>query len=209
MIASLALAMILPTKPAVQNQLIKVTFDQDLAAPAKGDEVAVLETSAGKIVVMFFPSVAPKHVENFKGLVKKGFYDGTRFHRCIPGFMIQGGDPISKDLDRIDYWGTGGPTNEDGSRLSVNAEFSELKHHRGVLSMARSQDPNSAGSQFFIMQSNYPSLDGQYSAFGKVVTGLEIVDKIIMSGSRENNGKVAKGSVITLNSAKLAKWPLE
>lgn len=209
MITSLALAMILPTNPVAQNQLIKVNFDQDYASPAKGDEVAVLETSAGKIVVMFFPTVAPKHVENFKNLVKKGFYDGTRFHRCIPGFMIQGGDPISKDLERFDYWGTGGPTSQDGKRQTVNAEFSELKHHRGVLSMARSSDPNSAGSQFFIMQTNYPSLDGQYSAFGKVVEGLEIVDKIVMTGSRENNGKVAKGSVITLNSAKLAKWPLE
>lgn len=207
--ASLALAMLLPTSQTPPQNLIKLTFDQELAAPVDGEEVAVLETTAGKVVVMFFPKVAPKHVDNFKGLIKKGFYDGTRFHRCIPGFMVQGGDPISKDLERFDYWGTGGPTSADGTRQTVNAEFSELKHLRGVLSMARSQDPNSAGSQFFIMQASYPSLDGQYSAFGKVVSGIEIVDKIVMSGSKENNGKVAKGSVVTLKSAKVSTWPLK
>lgn len=186
-------------------------IDQRTIAPQAGDEVGVLETTKGKIVVMFFPSVAPKHVENFIKLSKQGFYDGTRFHRCIPGFMVQGGDPNSRRMEASDMWGTGGPLDSQGNRLTVNAEFSDLKHLRGVLSMARSSDPNSAGSQFFIMVADYPSLDGKYSAFGKVVQGMDVVDEIVKTGSadRSANGKVAPKDAVEITKATIVKWPLQ
>jgi peptidyl-prolyl cis-trans isomerase B (cyclophilin B) len=136
------------------------------------NEVAVIKTSAGEMVVEFWPDVAPKHVENFKKLAKQGFYDGTAFHRIIKGFMIQGGDPNTKDPKKEDSYGMGGPG------YNVNAEFNERKHVRGVLSMARSQDPNSAGSQFFIMLGPAPSLDRQYTGFGKLIKGEEVLAKI-------------------------------
>jgi cyclophilin family peptidyl-prolyl cis-trans isomerase len=135
-------------------------------------EIAVFNTNHGVIKVGFFPDKAPKHVEAFKKLVKDGFYDGTKFHRVIPGFMIQGGDPNSKLPDRSRH-GTGGPG------YSLPAEFNDVKHERGVLSAARSSDPNSAGSQFFLMVANSPHLDRQYSAFGKVLEGMDVVDKIV------------------------------
>jgi peptidyl-prolyl cis-trans isomerase B (cyclophilin B) len=125
-------------------------------ADAKSDakEVAVLKTSAGEMVVEFWPEVAPKTVENFKTLAKKGFYDGTAFHRVIKGFMIQGGDPLTKDPAKEAMWGTGDPG------YKVKAEFNDRKHVRGVLSMARSQNPDSAGSQFFICHGDPSFLDG-------------------------------------------------
>jgi cyclophilin family peptidyl-prolyl cis-trans isomerase len=135
-------------------------------------DVAVLHTNLGDIVLRFFADKAPKHVENFKKLVTEGFYDGTKFHRVIPGFMIQGGDPNSKSDDRGRH-GTGGPG------YQINAEFNDTKHVRGILSAARSSDPNSAGSQFFIMVATSPHLDGQYTAYGEVVEGLDVVDKIV------------------------------
>ncbi len=183
------------------------SFFQD--KPAVGDEVAVLETSKGQVVLMFFPAVAPKHVENFKSLAKEGFYDGTRFHRCIANFMIQGGDPNSKDLSQSSSWGTGGKLNADGSRRTVNAEFNDTKHRRGVLSMARSSDPNSGGSQFFIMVADAPHLDRQYSAFGQVVSGMEVVDQIVLTGDSKANGRVAPEAAIVLKSVKIVKWPIE
>jgi len=140
---------------------------------AQTEEVAVFTTNHGEIVVEFFPDKAPKHVEAFKKLVSSGFYDGTRFHRVIPGFMIQGGDPNTKDVSKKHLWGTGDP----GYKLP--AEFNDVKHERGVLSAARSQDPNSAGSQFFLMVAYAPHLDRNYSAFGRVVSGMEAVDKIV------------------------------
>lgn len=176
--------------------------------PKDGDDVAILETSAGKIVVMFYPEKAPKHVENFKKLVAKGFYNGTRFHRCIPGFMIQGGDPKSKDLAKAGEWGTGGNM-EGGKEVTVPAEFNDIKHVPGILSMARSQNPDSASSQFFIMVAETPSLDGQYSAFGKVVSGQEVADKIVLIGDAGNNGAVEPAKAYVLKSAKLAKWPVK
>lgn len=136
-------------------------------------EVAVITTPHGEIVVKFFPELAPKHVESFKKLVKEGFYDGTAFHRVIPGFMIQGGDPNSKDPNNRAAHGTGGPG------YSIPAEFSDRKHTRGILSAARSQDPNSAGSQFFLCVADSPWLDNQYSIFGEVVSGMEAADKIV------------------------------
>jgi len=126
----------------------------------------------GDIQLEFFSDVAPNHVKNMLKLAKEKFYDGTTFHRVIPGFMIQGGDPNSKNHDRSRH-GTGGP----GHR--VNAEFSKRPHKRGTLSMARSQDPNSAGSQFFICVADSNFLDGQYTVFGEVVSGMETVDRIV------------------------------
>jgi peptidyl-prolyl cis-trans isomerase B (cyclophilin B) len=136
------------------------------------DEVAVIKTSEGTMVVEFWPDVAPKTVENFKTLAKKGFYNGTAFHRVIKGFMIQGGDPLTKDPSQEGAWGTGGPG------YGVKAEFNNKSHTRGVLSMARSQDPDSAGSQFFICHGDPTFLDHQYTAFGKLIKGDDVLDKI-------------------------------
>ncbi len=187
-------------------------FDQVTAAPKDGEDVVVMETSAGRIVVMFFPEAAPIHVANFKDLAGKGFYNGVRFHRCINDFMIQGGDPNSKDLSKAPYWGTGGNMDSIGREINVPAEFGDkVKHLRGVLSMARSQDPNSASSQFFIMHGTADSLDGSYSAFGKVVLGMDTVDKIVKTGSTEraDNGKVKPEDAIVIQSASVVKWPLK
>jgi peptidyl-prolyl cis-trans isomerase B (cyclophilin B) len=140
-------------------------------APAAA-EVAVIKTTAGDMVVEFWPEVAPKTVENFKKLAREKFYDGTCFHRIVKGFMIQGGDPLTKDPLKESQWGTGGP----GYR--VDAEFSDRKHVRGVLSMARSRDPNSAGSQFFVCLDQAPHLDRNYTAFGKVIKGEDVLVKI-------------------------------
>jgi peptidyl-prolyl cis-trans isomerase B (cyclophilin B) len=140
-------------------------------APA-AKEVAIIKTSLGEMVVEFWPDVAPKHVENFKSLAKKGFYDGTAFHRVIKGFMIQGGDPLTKDESARARWGTGDPG------YKIPAEFNKKPHTRGVLSMARSQDPNSAGSQFFICLETVAHLDNQYTAFGKLIKGEDVLLKI-------------------------------
>ena len=142
-------------------------------------EVAVIETTHGTIKLEFFDDKAPGHVKNFKDLANKNYYDGTTFHRVIPGFMIQAGDPNSKSDDRSQH-GTGGPG------YSIDAEFNDIKHERGVLSMARSQDPNSAGSQFFICVNDAFFLDGQYTAFGKVIEGMDVADKIV-NESRDSN----------------------
>lgn len=136
-------------------------------------EVAVIETDFGKIVFEFLPRVAPKHVANFKKLADSGFYNGTAFHRVIPGFMIQGGDPNSKGNDRSTY-GMGQP-----GQPTVPAEFNEMSHKRGIVSAARrGDDINSATSQFFICVADAPHLDGQYSVFGRVIEGMDVVDKI-------------------------------
>ena len=136
------------------------------------ETTAVIETKLGNLELKFFPEVAPGHVSNFLELAKKGFYDGTIFHRVIPGFMIQGGDPNTKNPDRSKH-GMGGPG------YTIKAEFNGKPHKRGILSMARAQDPNSAGSQFFICVADAPFLDGKYSVFGEVVSGMEIADKIV------------------------------
>ncbi|HEX4644140.1 MAG TPA: peptidylprolyl isomerase [Verrucomicrobiae bacterium] len=135
-------------------------------------EVAVIKTSQGEMVIEFWPDVAPKTVENFKTLAKKGFYDGTCFHRVIKGFMIQGGDPLTKDPSAEDRWGTGDPG------YKVKAEFNDKPHVRGVISMARSNDPDSAGSQFFICHGNPAFLDHKYTAFGKLIKGDDVLEKI-------------------------------
>lgn len=149
-----------------------ILFGCMTAGSVLAEEIAVMETAHGTIKIKFFQKEAPNHVVNFKTLAKKGFYDGTVFHRVIPGFMIQGGDPNSKSTDRSSH-GTGGPGH------SVKAEFNSIKHERGILSMARSSDPNSAGSQFFIVVKDSFFLDGQYTVFGKVISGMDVADKIV------------------------------
>ncbi len=142
---------------------------------------AVIETKFGEIEIKFFPDVAPNHVNNFIELAKKGFYDGTTFHRVIPGFMIQGGDPNSKDPDKSKH-GMGGPG------YQLKAEFNDKPHKRGILSMARSANPDSAGSQFFICVADAFFLDKQYTVFGEVVSGMDAADKIVsQSRDRRDN----------------------
>ena len=133
---------------------------------------AIIETKFGSITLKFFPEVAPGHVKNFIDLAKKGFYDGTTFHRVIPGFMIQGGDTNSKNPDKRMH-GTGGPG------YTIKAEFNDRLHKRGTLSMARAASPDSAGSQFFICVKDSSFLDRQYTVFGEVESGIETVDKIV------------------------------
>jgi len=136
------------------------------------NKVAEVHTSAGEIDIRFFPDVAPNHVKNFIDLAEKGFYNGTKFHRVIPGFMIQGGDPNTVS-GSPSSWGTG------GSGKNVAAEFNSISHKRGIVSMARSNDPNSASSQFFIVVADSTFLDKQYTVFGQVTKGMDIADKIV------------------------------
>lgn len=131
-----------------------------------------IETNHGKIAFKLLPDLAPETVRNFEKLAKSGFYNGTLFHRVIPGFMIQGGDPNTKNSDKSS-WGTGGPG------YMVKAEFNSKSHLRGVVSMARATDPDSAGSQFFIVTTDSTFLDGQYTAFGEITEGIEVADKIV------------------------------
>lgn len=191
------------TVPTNAPNIMLDNEQQAASQPAKGEEVAVLTTDKGTIVLKFFPDKAPKHVESFKKLVKEHFYDGTRFHRCIAGFMIQGGDPNSKDLSKADMWGTGGPG------FHLKAEFNDVNHARGVLSMARSSDPDSAGSQFFIMHKDSPFLNKQYTAFGAVVKGQEVVDLIVVTGDADDNGRVEKDKAVVIQKAEIKTWPLE
>lgn len=131
-----------------------------------------IETKFGKIVFKLLPEIAPEHVRNFVKLAQSGFYDGTLFHRVIPGFMIQGGDPNTKTPDK-NKWGMGGPG------YTIKAEFNSRSHLRGIVSMARAMDPNSAGSQFFIVTSDSTFLDRQYTVFGEVLSGMEVADQIV------------------------------
>jgi peptidyl-prolyl cis-trans isomerase B (cyclophilin B) len=135
-------------------------------------EVAIINTSKGKMVIEFWPELAPNTVANFKRLAKEGFYDGTCFHRVIKGFMIQGGDPNTKDEGKKNQWGMGGPG------YFIKAEFNNRSHVRGVISMARADDPDSASSQFFICHGNPTFLDGKYTGFGKLISGDEVLDAI-------------------------------
>lgn len=137
------------------------------------EKTAIISTKLGSITIRLLPEIAPKHVESFIKLTGQGFYNGTTFHRVIPGFMIQGGDPNSKDAKNRMSHGTGGPG------YTIDAEFSDKPHKRGIVSMARSSNPNSAGSQFFIVVADAPHLDGQYSVFGEVIDGMDVADKIV------------------------------
>lgn len=159
-------------KTRIALLLVAVLLSVNAIAADPAPEVAVVSTTKGEFVLEFWPEVAPKTVANFKKLASEGFYDGTSFHRIIAGFMAQGGDPLTKDLDQEARYGTGDPG------YKIAAEFNNRKHTRGVISMARSADPDSAGSQFFLMLGDAPHLDGQYSGFGKVIKGQEVLDKI-------------------------------
>jgi len=163
------------------------------------NEVAVIKTSEGEMVAEFWPEVAPNTVENFKKLARSGFYDGTAFHRIVKGFMIQGGDPLTKDPAKESRYGTGDPG------YKIKAEFNDRSHERGVLSMARSSDPDSAGSQFFICLANVSRLDHQYTTFGKIIKGDDVLGKIgdtevTMSDSRERSKPTKR---VTVESIKI------
>jgi cyclophilin family peptidyl-prolyl cis-trans isomerase len=153
---------------------------QENKSMAQG-KIAELHTTAGEIHIRFFPDVAPNHVQNFISLAERGFYDGTKFHRVIPDFMIQGGDPNSKDDNAKNSWGTG------GSGTNIKAEFNEIPHKRGIVSMARSQHPDSASSQFFIVVKDSNFLDRNYTVFGEVVKGMEVADKIVSAPKGAND----------------------
>src|SRR5437773_4917884 len=151
------------------------------------NEVAVIKTTAGEMVIEFWTDPAPQTVENFKKLARQGFYDGTAFHRIVKGFMIQGGDPLTKDAKMESRWGTGGPG------YQIKAEFNNQSHVRGVVSMARSQHPDSAGSQFFICLGDAKFLDRNYTAFGKLIKGDDVL------------GKLGDTAVATSNSGEKSK----
>jgi peptidyl-prolyl cis-trans isomerase B (cyclophilin B) len=171
LIAVIAAVAVLSVTPGFAQQAPKAPTPQEIKKLST--TTAVLETKFGDITLKFFPDVAPIHVKNFVELAKKGVYDHTVFHRVIPGFMIQGGDPLSKDPVRRSAYGTSGPG------YTIPAEFNDRPHKRGTLSMARSSDPNSAGSQFFICVADAAFLNHQYTVFGEVVSGMEAVDKIV------------------------------
>ena len=157
-----------------------------MMANAKEPEVAVISTTFGEMVIEFFPEIAPKHVESFKILAQEGYFNGSTFHRIIPGFVIQGGDPNSKDEDRTKH-GQGGRAGkffgigneDDPNTWLIPEEFNDHPHHKGALSMARTNDPNSASSQFFICVDNVNQLDNKYTVFGQIIQGIEVADKIV------------------------------
>jgi len=185
-------------EPAEEEQKASTASFDPKAPPKTGEEVAVLKTSMGEIVLKFADGKAPGHVKNFKDLANKKFYDGTKFHRIIEGFMIQGGDPNTKTGKGAP--GTGGPG------YTIKAEFNDIPHDPGILSMARSADPDSAGSQFFIVHKGAYSLDGQYTAFGAVVSGMDVVNKIATTPT--NPGDSPKTPVV-LESVRIVKWPIK
>ncbi len=161
---------------SVLGMLSLCVVGETLAEEPKADKSAphvILKTKFGEMEIVLFQDLAPKHVESFLKLAESGFYNGTIFHRIIPGFMIQGGDPLTKDPANRNKYGTGGPG------YTVPAEFSKVVHEKGILSAARTADPNSAGSQFFIMVDKAPHLDGQYTVFGEILKGVEIADTIV------------------------------
>jgi peptidyl-prolyl cis-trans isomerase B (cyclophilin B) len=167
-------------------------------------EIAIIKTTEGDLTLEFWDDVAPKTVENFKTLAKKGYYDGTCFHRIINGFMIQGGDPLTKDASKEHLWGTGGPG------YQIKAEFNARSHQRGVISMARSANPDSAGSQFFICDGDAKFLDRQYTAFGKLIQGEDTLAKIAgtsvgASGSGESSKPLKRIGVVSVTIAEAAK----
>lgn len=156
--------------------------DGDAKPAPSAKEVAIIKTKHGEMVVEFWPEVAPKTVENFKKLAREKFYDGTAFHRIMKGFMIQGGDPFTKDEKNADRFGGGDPG------YKIKAEFNEKSHVRGVLSMARSSDPDSAGSQFFICLADARFLDRQYTAFGQLIQGDDVLGRIGDTPTVAGNG---------------------
>ena len=152
---------------------------------------AIIETNLGRIVFKLFPDLAPETVRNFEKLASDGFYNGTLFHRVIPGFMIQGGDPNTKSGNKS-TWGMGGPGH------MIKAEFSSRSHLRGIVSMARAQDPNSAGSQFFIVTTDSTFLDRQYTVFGEVIEGMDVADKIVNLPKDRNDCPLDEAKMIRI-----------
>jgi len=172
-----------PTNSNTQstNKAVTPTPSKAVTPTSKNDPIVTITMASGEqIKVELYPKVAPNTVKSFISLVKKGFYNGLIFHRVIPEFMIQGGDPKSD--------GTGGPGYSIKGEFKNNGFVNNLKHERGVISMGRTSEPNSAGSQFFIMVGTVPSLDGDYAAFGKVISGMNFVDKIVNT-PRDANDK--------------------
>ena len=163
------------------------------------ERVAVISTKHGDMVVEFYPDVAPMHVESFITLAEEEYFNGTTFHRVIPGFVIQGGDPNSK-LDNRALHGTGGRAGKffglgdenDPNSWLIPAEFNDIPHTKGILSMARTNDPNSASSQFFVCHDNAPFLDKNYTVFGKVIEGQEVIDLIVNSEKDMNDNPIEK-----------------
>ena len=153
---------------------------------------ATIETNFGSIVLELFPNIAPETVRNFITLTKKNFYDGTLFHRVIPGFMIQGGDPNTKKPDKS-RWGMGGPGH------TIKAEFNSRSHLRGIVSMARATDPDSAGSQFFIVTKDSTFLDRQYTVFGQVLEGMDVADKIVKLPRDKNDCPQQEAKIIRMS----------
>ena len=171
------------------NKLLSIlTIGVVFMSCEKEEKVAIILTKFGDMVVEFYDDVAPMHVESFKILADEGYFDGTTFHRVIPGFVIQGGDPNSKDEDRMND-GTGGRAGkffgigreEDSNSWTIPAEFNDKDHVKGTLSMARSSNPNSGSSQFFICHAATPQLNNQYTVFGQVIEGLDVIDQIVYS----------------------------
>jgi peptidyl-prolyl cis-trans isomerase B (cyclophilin B) len=148
--------------------------------------VAILRTERGDVTIRFFFDRAPNHVRNFIDLAASGFYAGTLFHRVIPGFVLQGGDPLTKDPKNAFVWGNAGKTDAKGLPVTLKPEFNETAHKRGIVSMARSSAPDSASSQFFIVLKDYPSLDHQCTAFGEVVKGMDVVDRIVAESNPDS-----------------------
>jgi peptidyl-prolyl cis-trans isomerase B (cyclophilin B) len=166
---------------------LTVSCERRKPMESSSNEVALIKTSEGEMVAEFWPDVAPNTVENFKKLARSGFYDDTAFHRIVKGFMIQGGDPLTKDPGKESRYGTGDPG------YKIKAEFNDRSHERGVLSMARSSDPDSAGSQFFICLAHVTQLDNQYTTFGKLVKGDDVLAKIGNTPvTRSNSGEMSK-----------------
>jgi peptidyl-prolyl cis-trans isomerase B (cyclophilin B) len=178
-----------PPAEAKTSPPAAVTEEKKETKPTPVKEVAVIKTSAGEMVAEFWPEVAPKTVENFITLSKKGFYDGTAFHRIIKDFMIQGGDPNTKDPSKEALYGSGGPG------YSIKAEFNDRKHVKGVLSMARTEDPDSAGSQFFICLAAVPHLDHAYTAFGKLIKGEDVLEALGNTPVRGGSRPVQRASI--------------
>ncbi len=191
----------------LSTALFAVEEKKEEASPVNaGNEVAVIKTSEGEMVVQFWTDAAPKTIENLKKLARSGFYNGTIFHRIVRGFMIQGGDPNSKDPAKENRYGEGGPG------YKIKAEFNDHPHERGVISMAREPDPDSAGSQFFICLGSVPRLDHQYTTFGKLIKGDEVLGKIgdtaVTRNSMGENSKpstrviIEKIDIVSADSAK-------
>ena len=175
----------------------------------KENDVAVISTNFGDMIVEFYPDIAPMHVDSFVTLVNEEYFDGTTFHRVIPGFMIQEGDPNSRNENKATH-GTGGRAGkffgigneEDPSTWLIPQEFNDTPHVKGILSMARTNDPNSASSQFFICHDNASFLDNNYTVFGKVVQGLDIIDEIVNVAKDQNDNPLERVEMLSVRIAK-------